>query len=454
MQCFREGVNGRMVEIDDEAFFADGVRFPFRDLWGIRGVYYELSENAATAVAEGVGNVVATASGCLLGPIMGLCMAAVVITFFVILLGGGDTGALFPAISIAVVVWFIARGIGAGRVKAVTAVATKTFYLLIVSKNGEHKVLEGMPEDFLVRVSSVLSRALDASRGNESAKASLAETSKLPAKVIDAERGDVEAQCSLGLMYLKGDGVPVDKAKAIDLLRKSAEKGNPVAQYHMGLTLMEAGGDSDFEQASKWFSQASQNSSISKELQGMVFEKIAALSTKITEREKNAIKEIKNTRKYYYLASVIVILLFLLALLPGGSSNQAQPPASKIEDKKVESPVVVDSGPRIGTWEAFGKDRSGESKGILVLTKDSKGNYEGYLKWVNETDMETIHGTYNPKTKELVLQGKLIKKKVNGLKYKAYVSENGYSLFDGIWQGGKGGKWTAVWKNEEVKKPK
>ena len=43
MQHFREAVNGKLVEIDDEVFFVDGIRIPIKAIWGTKGVYYYLN---------------------------------------------------------------------------------------------------------------------------------------------------------------------------------------------------------------------------------------------------------------------------------------------------------------------------------------------------------------------------------------------------------------------------
>ncbi len=50
----------------------------------------------------------------------------------------------------------------------------------------------------------------------------------------DAEKGDRMAQYHLGLIYAKGTQVPQDFAKAHELLEKAAMQGVPKAQYHLG----------------------------------------------------------------------------------------------------------------------------------------------------------------------------------------------------------------------------
>ncbi len=50
-----------------------------------------------------------------------------------------------------------------------------------------------------------------------------------------AEQGDAAAQFDLGLMYLKGEGVPQDHAEAVKWYRRAAEQGLAEAQFNLGL---------------------------------------------------------------------------------------------------------------------------------------------------------------------------------------------------------------------------
>ena len=50
-----------------------------------------------------------------------------------------------------------------------------------------------------------------------------------------AEKGDAEAQAHIGYMTYQGEGVAVDKAKAIDWYRKAAAHGNRDAQYNLAV---------------------------------------------------------------------------------------------------------------------------------------------------------------------------------------------------------------------------
>ncbi|MBH0086014.1 sel1 repeat family protein [Psychrobacter sp. SCQQ22] len=68
------------------------------------------------------------------------------------------------------------------------------------------------------------------------------------------------SQNNLGVMYLKGNGVPQDYDKEFKLLQKSAIQNNSYAQRNMGMLYMSGDGvDQDREQAMKWFHEACGN---------------------------------------------------------------------------------------------------------------------------------------------------------------------------------------------------
>jgi len=72
-----------------------------------------------------------------------------------------------------------------------------------------------------------------------------------------AEQGDANIQVQLGAMYLLGQGVPQDNAKALAWYSKAAEKGHANAQYDLGLIYSEGKSVSqDYVEAHKWFSLA------------------------------------------------------------------------------------------------------------------------------------------------------------------------------------------------------
>lgn len=52
---------------------------------------------------------------------------------------------------------------------------------------------------------------------------------------LKAEAGDAKEQLNLVVMYYEGDGVPQDKAKAVEWLLKAATQGDAASQYFLGL---------------------------------------------------------------------------------------------------------------------------------------------------------------------------------------------------------------------------
>jgi len=73
------------------------------------------------------------------------------------------------------------------------------------------------------------------------------------------ERGDATAQATLGAIYLRGQGVPVDYAAAAQLFHAAAARGSAVAQNALGL--LYAGGlgvAQDYAQAAIWYRRAAE----------------------------------------------------------------------------------------------------------------------------------------------------------------------------------------------------
>jgi TPR repeat protein len=71
-----------------------------------------------------------------------------------------------------------------------------------------------------------------------------------------AEKGDPEAQFLIGLQYKVGDGVARDQVEAARWLRQSAETGHTEAQYALGTLQAESGGADDATEAAKWLRAA------------------------------------------------------------------------------------------------------------------------------------------------------------------------------------------------------
>ena len=81
----------------------------------------------------------------------------------------------------------------------------------------------------------------------------LAETRRL------VEQGDAEAQCSLGIMYHEGNGVPQDAARAVEWYRKAAEQGDAKAQFNLGgMYFRGEGVVQDAARAVEWYRKAAE----------------------------------------------------------------------------------------------------------------------------------------------------------------------------------------------------
>src|ERR1700735_3977191 len=52
-----------------------------------------------------------------------------------------------------------------------------------------------------------------------------------------AESGVIDAQIMLGQMYLKGEGVKADPARAIAWMRRAADEGSAIAAFDLGVLL-------------------------------------------------------------------------------------------------------------------------------------------------------------------------------------------------------------------------
>jgi TPR repeat protein len=73
----------------------------------------------------------------------------------------------------------------------------------------------------------------------------------------DAERGNPNAQFLLGLSYVEGKGVTQDFTNAVFWLRKAADQGQPDAQNNLGICYVRGSGvPKDLVKAYKWFSLA------------------------------------------------------------------------------------------------------------------------------------------------------------------------------------------------------
>ena len=72
-----------------------------------------------------------------------------------------------------------------------------------------------------------------------------------------AEKGDPVAQYSMGVTYDKGQGVPQDYRQAVAWYRKAADQGHSTAQYNLGVMYsLGQGVLQDYQQAVAWYRKA------------------------------------------------------------------------------------------------------------------------------------------------------------------------------------------------------
>jgi len=84
------------------------------------------------------------------------------------------------------------------------------------------------------------------------------ENSRIKKEIAQAEIGNVDSQYSLGIRYLKGDGIEKNPKNAVTWVRKAAEQDHAGAQYQLGVMYRDGVGVSKSEsEAIKWLRLAS-----------------------------------------------------------------------------------------------------------------------------------------------------------------------------------------------------
>ena len=69
-----------------------------------------------------------------------------------------------------------------------------------------------------------------------------------------AAQGNAAAQYNLGVMYVKGEGVPQDYKESLKWYRLAAEQGLAKAQYNLGVMYVKGEGvPKDYKEAVKWY---------------------------------------------------------------------------------------------------------------------------------------------------------------------------------------------------------
>ncbi len=101
-----------------------------------------------------------------------------------------------------------------------------------------------------------------------------------------ADKGDPVAQFHLGQMFEEGLGVKQDFVQAVDWYTKAAEQGNALAQFKLGLSYAKSQGvPVDVILAYKWFSLAAAAGDIKAQIyaeeleKGLTFQQLTAART-------------------------------------------------------------------------------------------------------------------------------------------------------------------------------
>jgi TPR repeat protein/uncharacterized protein (UPF0335 family) len=79
------------------------------------------------------------------------------------------------------------------------------------------------------------------------------------------KRGYVSALNDLAVLYENGDGVEANGAQAVDLLKRAAQQGDPLAMYNLALHYRDGTNDvkRDVVQAAEWFAKSAESGSVS-----------------------------------------------------------------------------------------------------------------------------------------------------------------------------------------------
>jgi TPR repeat protein len=79
------------------------------------------------------------------------------------------------------------------------------------------------------------------------------------------KRGYVSALNGLAVLYENGDGVEANGAQAIELLKRAAQQGDPLAMYNLALHYKDGTNDvkRDVAQAAEWFAKSAESGSVS-----------------------------------------------------------------------------------------------------------------------------------------------------------------------------------------------
>lgn len=149
-----------------------------------------------------------------------------------------------------------------------------------------------------------------------------------------ADKGDAEAQYRLGSMYAEGKGVERNDATALMWFQRAAERGNAAAQYNVGASYAAGVGvEKNDAEAAKWFRRAAD--------QGMPF---AELNLGLLYAAGRGVPQ-DNVEAMTWLQ------LSLFALPPGGARSDV---ARAMQDvsAKMTTEQLQDAKDRARTWKA------------------------------------------------------------------------------------------------------
>jgi TPR repeat protein len=148
-----------------------------------------------------------------------------------------------------------------------------------------------------------------------------------------AEKGNADAQYRLGTLYAEGKGVPQSDATAAEWFQRAADQGNAMAQYNLGVSYGEGlGVTKDDKKAAAWFRRAAE--------QGMPY---AQLNLGILYAEKRGVEPDD-------VEAVKWLELAIFALPAGGARSDAARVLQQVADRLTDE-QLIDARSRERDWK-------------------------------------------------------------------------------------------------------
>ena len=149
-----------------------------------------------------------------------------------------------------------------------------------------------------------------------------------------AEKGDAAAQFSLGTLYAEGKGVEQNDATAFLWFQRAANQGDATAQYNMGASYAEGAGiGKSYVDAAKWFRRAAD--------QGMAF---AQLNLGLLYAAGNGVPQ-DNVEAFKWLE-------LAFAGLPAGGARMDVARAMTDVSAKMTRDELIEAKQRPRAWQA------------------------------------------------------------------------------------------------------